>query len=335
MTSSPPNCWNLAQMFALLIEKEVGPHLFAGRLESVAARLLIDRERARMACHPGTWWDLLAVFAVHQQQPAPGFEARLSTLAGRPLVQNCDFNTSTGQPKDDRRLLLDEATALDLRYRLETASFSISGHEDEPFSQRPSPPFTTATLQQAASSTLGFALSRTMRIAQQLYEGVDLGGKDGRVGLITYMRTDSTHLSKESVEAARTLINGEYGLDYLPAKPNVYGKAKRTQEAHDAIRHSDVARTPDSVRSALTAQQFRLYDLIWRRFAACQMTPARWDSTTILIAADTPQGEALFRTSGRRLVFDGFLRVAGVSENGEVVLPDIQAGSRVGLGRSR
>jgi DNA topoisomerase-1 len=170
-----------------------------------------------------------------------------------------------------------------------------------------------------------------MRIAQQLYEGVDVDGKQGRVGLITYMRTDSTNLSKDSIDMVRTLIEKEHGAAYLPAKANVFASGKRAQEAHEAIRPTDAARTPDSLRASLSSDQFKLYGLIWRRFVACQMTPAQWDGTTILIAARTPLGEAVFRTSGRRLVFDGFTRVTGLSENGGALLPEVKSGADVSL----
>lgn len=208
-------------------------------------------------------------------------------------------------------------------------TFTIKDVQQRRSTSKANPPFTTAVLQQTASTMLGFGPSRTMRISQQLYEGVDLGGKDGQTALITYMRTDSTNLSKDSIEAVRDHIQTQYGEKYIPAKPNVFGKAKRAQEAHEAIRPTDVTRTPDSLREPLTAEQYKLYDLIWRRFTACQMTPAQWDNKTILIGAQIKQGEAIFKTTGRRLVFDGFTRVMGVSENGDVILPDLQPGSEV------
>ncbi len=210
-------------------------------------------------------------------------------------------------------------------------TFSVKDVQKRRSTSKPSAPFTTATIQQAASSALGFAPSRTMRIAQQLYEGVDLGDKDGPVGLITYMRTDSRNLSMESVESARELIGREYGPDYVPDKPNVYASGKRAQEAHEAIRPTDGSRLPQAVHDSLSRDQFKLYELIWRRFISCQMTPARWDGTTVLVAAETSQGEVIFKTSGRRLVFDGYLRVAGVSENGDVVLPEIHSGQEMAL----
>ena len=194
---------------------------------------------------------------------------------------------------------------------------------------RPNPPFTTATLQQSASSALGFAPARTMRVAQELYEGVEMGNGDGPTGLITYMRTDSTNLSKDSVAAIRDVIQRDYGEKYLPDKPNVFGKAKRAQEAHEAIRPTDAALTPESLRGRLPNAQFRLYELIWQRAVASQMTPAQWDSTTVLIAADTGKGEALLRTSGRRLVFDGFQRVTGGATDGDAELPALEPDTEV------
>ena len=213
----------------------------------------------------------------------------------------------------------------------QASTFAVRDIQRRRTVSKPNPPFTTATLQQAASTNLGFGTSRTMRVAQQLYEGVDLGQTEGPVGLITYMRTDSTNLSKDSLEAVRKLIHEEYGETYLPARPNAFGRAKRAQEAHEAIRPSDAYRNPKSVGPHLSSEQSRLYDLIWRRFVACQMTPAQWDGTSIFVGADTPDGEALFRTSGRRLAFDGYLRVMGVSDSGDVLLPDIEVDARLGL----
>ena len=207
--------------------------------------------------------------------------------------------------------------------------FAIKSVQTRATTTRPNPPFTTASLQQAASSELGFAPSRTMRVAQQLYEGVDLGGGEGPVGLITYMRTDSTNLSKDSINAARDLIQSDFGPQHLPVKPNRFGKAKRAQEAHEAVRPSDASRRPDSVRGSLTSEQHRLYDLIWRRFVACQMTPAKWDSTTVLIGADVPPGEAVFKATGRRLVFDGFLRVMGRTNGDDVQFPALETDQEV------
>lgn len=181
----------------------------------------------------------------------------------------------------------------------------------------PPPPFITSTLQQVASTRLFFPLQKTMRVAQQLYEGVDIHGKEGQTGLITYMRTDSTHLSGEALTMARDYIKHEWGQRYLPDEPKFYAtKNQNAQEAHEAIRPTDVSITPKRVRNELTEDQYKLYKLIWERFLACQCTPAEWDATTIHIqvdAASTP----LFRTSGRTLVFDGFYKALGVPNGGD------------------
>lgn len=210
-------------------------------------------------------------------------------------------------------------------------TYTISDIQRKKTSTRPNAPYTTAALQQSASSMLGFAPSRTMRIAQQLYEGVDLGHSEGPVGLITYMRTDSTNLSKDSVEKVRTQILQDFGKDYLPEKPNRYAAGKRAQEAHEAIRPSDSALHPDQIRASLTNEQFKLYHLIWRRFVACQMTPAVWNNTTVFIKAKSTRGDALFKTSGRQLVFDGHLRVTGTSDSGDAVLPDVEVQAELHL----
>ncbi len=194
---------------------------------------------------------------------------------------------------------------------------------------RPAAPFTTATLQQQASTQLRFSASRTMRVAQGLYEGVDLHG-EGPVGLITYMRTDSTNLAKDAIDAARTFIREKLGERYLPEKPNFFGKRQeRAQEAHEAIRPTDPFRTPESLRKALSDEQHKLYDLIWRRFVSCQMPPAEWDSTSLSAVADTALGAARFTGSGRKLVFDGFMRIAGVSSEDQI-LPALSVGAPLG-----
>ena len=230
-------------------------------------------------------------------------------------------------------------------------AFRIRSIQTKRTTSRPAPPFITSTLQQAASNRLSFQLQRTMRIAQQLYEGIDLKGPRGQTGLITYMRTDSTHLSGDALSMARGYIEKDLGDKYLPEKPNFYKSSnKDAQEAHEAIRPTDVSLTPQSIRSRLTEEQFKLYDLIWRRFVACQMVPAQWDSTTIEIEADEqrPRGQgangpsedakkagtgplgptaprplALFKASGRTLVFDGFLKVMGIPRSDDVILPEL------------
>ena len=193
---------------------------------------------------------------------------------------------------------------------------------------RPSAPLITSTMQQQAANQLGFHLQRTMRVAQQLYEGVDIHGAEGQTGLITYMRTDSTHLTGEALEMARDYIGSEFGADYLPDKPASYTSSnKSAQEAHEAIRPTDVRITPSRVRRDLSEEQFKLYRLIWERFVACQMTPAKWDSTTVLIETQAGDQPAVFKATGRTLVFDGFYKVTGVPRSGEdAILPPLSEG---------
>ncbi|MHC4445017.1 MAG: type I DNA topoisomerase [Planctomycetota bacterium] len=203
--------------------------------------------------------------------------------------------------------------------------FKVDDIQTKRTKSKPNPPFTTATMQQSASSQINLSTSRTMRLAQQLYEGVELSGEDGPVGLITYMRTDSTNLSAESVRAAREWIEGNCGQRYLPAKPNVYASKKRAQEAHEAIRPTDVNRAPDSLKKQMSSDLWKLYSLIWKRFVGCQMTPAEWDSTSIIIKTQTSVGLAEFKAAGRTLAFDGFYKIVGLpASNGEQILPEIK-----------
>ena len=360
-----------------LLQAKIARGLSAGRVQSVAVRLIVEREREIRAFIPKESWRVAAYLAV-DTAAVPSLAKALHQFlnsakdaeAGRTLRErnawlskhNCLYAELIKlDGKEFHAAKVSEARAV-----VEALGFVVDGVDEKEWeayrdrglklvglrghtdaarapiytvqdvrrrrtTSKPSPPFTTAALQQAASSALGFAPARTMRVAQQLYEGVDLEGDGGLVGLITYMRTDSTNLSKESVGTAREWIRNQHGPNYLPAQPNVFGKTRRAQEAHEAIRPSDVMRTPESVRSHLTAEQTKLYDLIWRRFVACQMVPAQWDSTQILINAKSAAGEALFRASGRSLVFDGFLRIWGASDTEEIVLPDIETGRRLGL----
>ena len=221
------------------------------------------------------------------------------------------------------------------------ARVALGGHLDRPPQfrlqsvqtkrtvSRPAPPFITSSLQQAASNRLGFPLKKTMRIAQQLYEGLDIHGDEGQVGLITYMRTDSTHLSPEALDMARSYIDAAWGAKYLPEKPNFYAtRNKSAQEAHEAIRPTDVRITPNRVRSALNNEQYQLYKLIWERFLGSQCVPAEWDATTALIEAADAQ--AVFKATGRTLVFEGFYKATGMPRNGDVAqLPPLIEGRPV------
>jgi len=360
-----------------LIQQKIGKGLSAGRVQSVAVRVIVAREEEIRAFGPEESWRISGCFSVDPDQAPTLAEEWNKFLAaakegpnGRSVKDRNAWLTkhkclyaevSKLNGKDFRPTNVADATAMAealgfVTGEVEESDFEpytdkglktvlLKGHTDQTCgptfvikdiqtrrtTSKPNPPFTTASLQQTASSALGFAPSRTMRVAQQLYEGVDMGGSEGPVGLITYMRTDSTNLSKDSIESARDLIQREHGGDYLPEKPQVYRSGKRAQEAHEAIRPADVTRDPDSLRQALSSDQYKLYNLIWRRFVACQMSPARWENTTILIAADTPHGEVIFRTSGRRVVFDGFMKVIGLPENGDTILPKIDSGQQVGL----
>jgi len=357
-----------------LLQQKIGRGLSAGRVQSVAVRIIVEREKEIRAFIPEESWKITACLTTDPSKAGPLAEqwrtfltkvkdpsagptvkernswlseraclfAELIKLNGQEFIARTAAEARTVAEAlgfvTDR--LEEEVWAAYKERGLKTVSlvgrtdparspaFSITDLQRRRTTSKPNPPFTTAALQQAASSYLGFAPSRTMRVAQQLYEGVDLGGKDGQVGLITYMRTDSTNLSKDSVDAARRWIQQEYGDRYRPEKPNVFGSGKRAQEAHEAIRATDVTRRPDTIRDHLTAEQFKLYDLIWRRFVSCQMVPAEWDGTTILITAKIPSGDALFRAGGRKLAFDGFLKVAGMPDTEELILPEVVVGAK-------
>ena len=355
-----------------LLQDKLGKGLSAGRVQSVAVRLIVEREREIRSFIPEESWRISGCFAVEpaaapslreawakfqagsgEAESGPTVKERnawlsehrclyadLIKLGGadfRPTevteaqkaVEACGFVTEEVQEREWEAYADKGLKRITLKGRTDPNAcppFSIKDIQKRRTTTKPNPPFTTATLQQAASSELGFAPSRTMRVAQQLYEGVDLGDKDGPVGLITYMRTDSTNLSAESVAAVRAFISQEHGDQYVPGKPNVFAKAKRAQEAHEAIRPTQTTHRPEALRQSLTPEQYRLYGLIWRRFVACQMSPAQWDNTTILIAGETSLGEAVFRTSGRRLVFDGYLRVMGQTNGDQVELPEIETG---------
>ena len=202
-----------------LLWRKIGPKLSAGRVQSVAVRLIVERERQRMAFVTATYWDLLGKFAARGSQ----FDAELVSVEGRRVPVGKDFDSTTGKIKDPGMLLLDEEGARRLAEKLRTKTFRVKSVEDKPYTQRPSPPFTTSTLQQEANRKLGFTARRTMDIAQNLYEN----------GYITYMRTDSTNLAQVAIDAARDLVQAEYGREYLPASPRVYrSTVKNAQEAH-------------------------------------------------------------------------------------------------------
>jgi DNA topoisomerase I len=272
--------------------KKVMRGLSAGRVQSVATRLVVERERERMAFHAAEWWDLLATF------DPDSFEARLVSVDGQRVAQGRDFGPD-GKLRGDARSL-DEEAARGLAERLEGASFQVARVERKPYVRRPSPPFMTSTLQQEASRKLRFSAQTTMRLAQRLYEN----------GYITYMRTDSTTLSESALTAAREQVTSLFGADYVPPEPRRYErKVKNAQEAHEAIRPSgDRFRTPQDVRAELSPDEHALYELIWMRTIASQMKDAQGQTVSLRIAADSNSGEAVeFGASGTVITFRGFL----------------------------
>ncbi|MGW6295488.1 type I DNA topoisomerase [Streptomyces sp. NPDC055058] len=281
--------------------KKVMPRLSAGRVQSVATRLVVERERERIAFRSAEYWDLTGTFSTGRPGDASdpsSLVARLQSVDGRRVAQGRDFD-SLGQLKSGNTLHLDEANARALAAALENTRFAVRSVESKPYRRSPYAPFRTTTLQQEASRKLGFGAKATMQIAQKLYEN----------GYITYMRTDSTTLSETAVAAARAQVTQLYGADYLPPQPRTYaGKVKNAQEAHEAIRPSgDRFRTP--AETGLTGDQFRLYELIWKRTVASQMKDATGNSVTVKIGGTAADGrDAEFSASGKTITFHGFLK---------------------------
>ncbi|WP_405556438.1 type I DNA topoisomerase [Streptomyces canus] len=281
--------------------KKVMPRLSAGRVQSVATRLVVERERERIAFRSAEYWDLTGTFATGRagdSSDPSSLVARLQTVEGRRVAQGRDFD-SVGQLKSANILHLDEANARALAAALEQTRFAVRSVESKPYRRSPYAPFRTTTLQQEASRKLGFGAKATMQVAQKLYEN----------GFITYMRTDSTTLSETAITAARAQVTQLYGADYLPASPRTYaGKVKNAQEAHEAIRPSgDRFRTP--AETGLTGDQFKLYELIWKRTVASQMKDATGNSVTVKIGGTAADGRDVeFSASGKTITFHGFLK---------------------------
>jgi DNA topoisomerase-1 len=282
--------------------KKVLPRLSAGRVQSVATRMVVERERARMAFHTAQYWDVSATFA--PSSPRPGdpetFSATLVALDDLRIATGRDFDPATGRAGGDV-LHLDEAGARGLAARLDGRPFEVKAVEEKPYRRRPYPPFMTSTLQQEAGRKLRWSSAVVMRVAQKLYEN----------GFITYMRTDSTNLSSTALAAARAQARELYGDAYVPAEARTYTrKVKNAQEAHEAIRPAgDTFRTPGEVASQLSSDEFRLYELIWQRTLASQMADAVGTTVSVRITGESSAGEAaVFTTSGRTITFPGFLR---------------------------
>lgn len=294
-----------------LLWRKVRPKLSAGRVQSVAVRLIVERERARMAFVAATYWDLHATF---QRDSGESFQATLISVDGRKVPTSRDFDSATGNLKDPSLLLLNESQANELLTRIRNGDSRVLSVEDKPYTTRPYAPFTTSTLQQEANRKYGFTARTTMQVAQSLYEN----------GHITYMRTDSTSLASVAVKAARDLVHSQYGSEYLPPQPRVYQtKVKNAQEAHEAIRPAGHPfDLPEKLRASLTNDEFRLYDLIWKRTVASQMADARGHRISVTVACDG----AHFQVSGKTIEFPGYLRayVEG-SDDPEAELADREA----------
>ncbi|MGQ9625871.1 MAG: type I DNA topoisomerase [Anaerolineae bacterium] len=310
-----------------LLWGRVRGRLSAGRVQSVAVRLIVEREREIRAFVPQEYWTIEAELAKREpktEEEKRAFTAKLHRVRGE------EVKIST------------EEEAQSLVSELERAAYLVSKVQKGTRQRRPSAPYTTSTMQQEASRRLGFTAQRTMAVAQQLYEGIDLG--EGAVGLITYMRTDSVNVAEEAQEEARSFIAKRYGQPFLPPKPPTYKtRTKKAQEAHEAIRPTSVLREPQAIKKFLNRDQYRLYDLIWKRFLASQMNPAIFDTVSVEIEAGEPENGSrpyLFRASGSSLRFPGFLVIyeeakdedaAPAEEEEEKSLPPLSEGELLRL----
>ena len=365
-----------------ILWKKVASGLSAGRVQSVATRLVVEREKQIRDFTPDESWEFSGYLsfdtdgadALHavwndfmsqrddrnrpptiKQRTAwlsdhRSLSAELVEVGGKALKIEAD-KTSAEELVDKAVSAAEAAGLVDIDIQREESStgkgraknvvritgkpdsntrYSIDSIDVKRTKSRPYPPFITSTLQQAASSRLSMSTDRTMRVAQQLYEGIDLPG-EGRVGLITYMRTDSTNLSGEAIKLARSYLEEKLGKEYLPKKPRFYSSSNQSaQEAHEAIRPTDPFRDPDTIASALSDEQLKLYRLIWQSFVGCQATDAEWDSTAVRMRRSDKDTGAVFKTNGRVLRFDGCLRVTGIPKgDGDQVLPDFDKGTQL------
>ena len=295
--------------------RKVRPGLSAGRVQSVALRLICEREKEINAFESQEYWTIAGSFGTSK---AAVINARLTVLEGT---------------KQEKFSITSEAQATTAVNTLGAGSYTVSAVTKKQTQRRPAPPFITSTLQQEASRKLGYGAKRTMTLAQRLYEGIEVNGET--VGLITYMRTDSVHLAGEALDSVRDTIGRQFGADYVPEKPNFFKtKAKNAQEAHEAIRPTTPSLTPASLKGSLDADMWKLYDLIWKRTIACQMTAALIDQT----ALDITSGNNQFRATGSVITFPGFLKVyregmddSATDELDEAVLPDVQEGDALNV----
>lgn len=313
--------------------KKVAPKLSAGRVQSVATRIIVQRERERMAFRSASYWDVVAQLDASVSDPTaspPTFTARLVAVDEQRVASGRDFDSLGALKKPDEVRVLDEAAANALAAGLQGASLTVTSVEDKPYTRRPYAPFMTSTLQQEAGRKLRFSAERTMSIAQRLYEN----------GYITYMRTDSTTLSQSAIDAARTQARQLYGEEYVSPSPRQYTrKVKNAQEAHEAIRPAgETFATPDAVRNELGSDEFRLYELIWQRTVASQMADARGTTLSLRIGGQSGSEQVTFAASGRTITFAGFLKAyvetvdelaGGEADDAERRLPQLSQGQRV------
>lgn len=292
-----------------LLWRKVRKGLSAGRVQSVAVRLICEREEEIKNFKPQEYWQITAKFSTKNKET---FEAR--------LIYPCGV-----RPSEKGEIIKSKAEAEKVLKNLEGVNYVVSEIKKKEVKRYPFPPFITSTLQQEASRKLGFSTKKTMVIAQKLYEGVDIKG-EGRVGLITYMRTDSVRIAHEAENEVRKYINECFGKNYLPVQAIKYKTKKQAQDAHEAIRPTSVLRHPEKIKDSLNPEEFKLYSLIWKRFVACQMNPAIFDQTSIDISAK----EYIFRATGSILKFDGFIKIyreeegeEGISGDEEGKLPQI------------
>ena len=303
-----------------LLWKKIAPGLSAGRVQSAAVHLLVEREEERRRFRSGAYWDLKATLEAH----GGTFTAQLTALNGVRLATGKDFDETTGQiPKGKKVLLLNEAQAKDLARRLKAGDWLVTDVTERDQTRTPAPPFTTTPLQQEANRKLGLSAQQTMRTAQRLYER----------GLITYMRTDSVHLSEQALRTIRQRVTDQYGPEYLSRTPRQYRtQAKGAQEAHEAIRPAG-ARMPTADELGLSGQEYGLYNLIWKRTIATQMADARLQITTVQIVVDSAE----FRAAGKRVLFPGFFRAyvegaddpSAALDDQETLLPPLKPGEQV------
>ncbi|WP_407695155.1 type I DNA topoisomerase [Mycolicibacter icosiumassiliensis] len=316
--------------------KKVAPKLSAGRVQSVATRIIVQRERERMAFRRASYWDVVAQLDASVSDPTaspPNFTARLVAVDELRIASGRDFDSlgAVRKPAGGAGVrVLDEAAATALAAGLQGASLSVTSVEEKPYTRRPYAPFMTSTLQQEAGRKLRFSAERTMSIAQRLYEN----------GYITYMRTDSTTLSQSAIDAARTQARQLYGEEYVSPSPRQYTrKVKNAQEAHEAIRPAgETFATPDAVRNELGSDEFRLYELIWQRTVASQMADARGTTLSLRIGGQSGAQQVTFAASGRTITFAGFLKAyvetvdelaGGEADDAERRLPQLTQGQRV------